>query len=97
MAIQLLTISAAWPVVPHFAATAPTDVMIVNPNERDTARLTWVVTEDDTAPVLDSGLGAPIKPGGTQAMSLMTGECIWLAAPAAGLATFSATLMTGAS
>lgn len=97
MALQSLSVSAAWPLTPHFTAVAETSALVVNPNGMDRHKITWVVTEDDTVPSLDPALGAQIRPSDTQGMTLKTGERLWLAAPRAGADTLPATLMTGAA
>jgi len=67
--------ATGWTASNRHTALSDQDILLSNVGG---ASVRFEITNDDTAPILDAGLGHTIQPGRSLAMQLKSGERLWL-------------------
>jgi hypothetical protein len=66
----------AWSATNRYTASGEVPILIGNPSKQV---LFWMVTADDTEPVMDFQEANPVAPYGVQALTLADTERLWIA------------------
>ena len=78
MATTQYNLDRLWQASARYTAAGDIDVLITNPTQFPAF---WWITTNDTAPTINYETANPIGALGSQAISLATGERVWLAGP----------------